>query len=176
MTGERTRERAKKKDAPTAGTVMQPLLSKGWVALHDVAWPGRPRASIDHVVFGPGGVFVIRRVGWSGRVDVQDGLLRQNGRTRDKVVGDAAEAARAVAEAMGGVEATAVVCVERDEPIEAWADDVLVCSPSKLVALLASLPETMDEATVARHEHRSPTTLPPSAVPRSMRSGRWWSR
>ncbi|MFC7725319.1 nuclease-related domain-containing protein [Nocardioides sp. GCM10028917] len=34
-------------------------LPAGWVVLHDLAWPGRQRANLDHVVIGPGGVFVV---------------------------------------------------------------------------------------------------------------------
>ena len=30
-----------------------------WVSLHDVHWPGRPKANIDHIAVGPGGVVVI---------------------------------------------------------------------------------------------------------------------
>ncbi len=34
-------------------------LPPGWRVLHDVHWPGRPRANLDHVAIGPTGVFVI---------------------------------------------------------------------------------------------------------------------
>ena len=71
-------------------------LPDGWVVLHDLAWPGRPRANIDHVVIGPGGVFVVDAKNWSGRVEVRDQVLMQNGRQRERPSVSAAEAAIAV--------------------------------------------------------------------------------
>jgi hypothetical protein len=38
--------------------LLGPLQGQGWVVLHDLAVPGSP-ANIDHLVIGPGGVFVI---------------------------------------------------------------------------------------------------------------------
>src|SRR6478672_10302683 len=31
----------------------------GWFLLHDVHWPGRPLARLEHVLVGPGGVVVV---------------------------------------------------------------------------------------------------------------------
>ena len=64
-------------------------------------WPGRRFANIDHVVVGPGGVFVIDSKNWSGDVRVVEGTLRQNGRSREKAVASAADASLAVAELVG---------------------------------------------------------------------------
>lgn len=47
-------ERGASGEAAT-GVALDELATEGWFALHDVAWPGRPRANIDHVVVGPGG-------------------------------------------------------------------------------------------------------------------------
>jgi hypothetical protein len=77
------------------GAAIDAMSSRGWVALHDVRWPGRPKANIDHVVIGPGGIVVVDAKNWSGAVTVRDGVLRQAGhrRTRElEAVGDAAEA------------------------------------------------------------------------------------
>src|SRR3546814_15778766 len=93
---ERFERGAEGESATTA--VLQPLLDQGWVVLHDVAWPGRPRANIDHVVIGPGGAFVIDSKNWSGAIAVRDQVLRQNGRSREMAVVGAAEAALAVSE------------------------------------------------------------------------------
>ena len=46
---------------------------------------------------GPGGVVVIDTKNWSGRVDVKDGVLRQNGFRRDRECTAAVEASAAVA-------------------------------------------------------------------------------
>jgi len=66
----------------------------GWVVLHDVAWPGRPRANLDHVLIGPGGVLVVDTKNWSGTVtaDATRGL-RNNGYRKTKEV-NAVQAAR----------------------------------------------------------------------------------
>ena len=50
-------------------------LPPSWTALHDVKWPGRRFANIDHIVVGPAGVFVVDSKNWSGRVTVNDGRL-----------------------------------------------------------------------------------------------------
>ena len=62
---------------------------------HDVRWPGRRRANLDHVVVGPSGVFVVDTKNWSGRIEVRVGVLRQDGRSREKAVTGVADAARA---------------------------------------------------------------------------------
>lgn len=116
-------------------------LPEGWVALHDLAWPGRQRANLDHVVVGPGGVFIVDAKNWSGRVEVRDQVLMQNGRRREETVASAAEAAIALqsivpppALCMG------VLCFVRDEPLTGWARDVMVCSTQNLTEMLTSRP------------------------------------
>ncbi len=41
------------------------LAASGWRVLHDVRWPGRPVANLDHVAVGPGGVVVVDTKNWS---------------------------------------------------------------------------------------------------------------
>jgi hypothetical protein len=77
--------------------VLRQLESAGWVVLHDLHWPGRPYANIDHIVVGPTGIYVIDSKNWSGRVDVHEGVLRQNGRRRTDECEDVVSAAAAVA-------------------------------------------------------------------------------
>jgi hypothetical protein len=77
--------------------VLAELATEGWQVLHDVHWPGRPFANIDHIIVGPAGVLVIDSKNWSGRIDVRDGVLRQNGYRRTQACDGAAQAAAAVA-------------------------------------------------------------------------------
>jgi hypothetical protein len=119
-------------------------LPEGWVALHDLAWPGRQRANLDHVVVGPGGVFIVDAKNWSGRVEVREQVLTQNGRRREETVASAAEAAIALqsivpppALCMG------VLCFVRDEPLTGWARDVMVCSTQNLTQMLMSRPTVL---------------------------------
>jgi hypothetical protein len=49
--------------------LLDPLERHGWVVLHDLAVPGS-RANIDHLVIGPGGVFVIDSKHYRGRLQL----------------------------------------------------------------------------------------------------------
>jgi hypothetical protein len=49
--------------------LLGPLERHGWVVLHDLAVPGS-RANIDHLVIGPGGVFVIDSKQYRGRLQL----------------------------------------------------------------------------------------------------------
>lgn len=114
----------------------------GWSTIHDVRWPGRRLANVDHVVVGPGGVFVVDSKNWSGRITVTGGHLRQNGRSREKAVAGAADAALAVAE-IAGPHASSVLPVmcfvgpdHRD--LSGWCREVAICTPGNLVRMLTT--------------------------------------
>jgi hypothetical protein len=49
--------------------LLDPLERHGWVVLHDLGVPGS-RANIDHLVIGPGGVFVIDTKHYRGRLQL----------------------------------------------------------------------------------------------------------
>jgi hypothetical protein len=49
--------------------LLDPLERHGWAVLHDLAIPGS-RANIDHLVIGPGGVFVIDSKHYRGRLQL----------------------------------------------------------------------------------------------------------
>jgi hypothetical protein len=124
-----------------------------WTVIHDVRWPGRARANIDHVVVGPSGVFVVDSKNWSGAIAVREGVLRQNGWKRDREASGAIEAARVVAgllpEAPLGM-VRPVLCFVRDEPVSDTTNGVLLCSTSNIAALLESIPPTLDDDS--RHD------------------------
>jgi hypothetical protein len=172
-------ERGAAGEARTAHALAM-LPAAGWFVLHDVRWPGKTFANIDHVVIGPGGVFVIDSKAWSGRVEVRDGVLRQNGYKRVSAVADAAEAARAVAEQVLGLPpylAKPVLCFVGGHELEGWARDVMVCTPTNLVAMLVSRPPAMDEQAVRRtllqlqQSLAAATSATPRAPSRPKRSG-----
>ncbi|WP_210649190.1 nuclease-related domain-containing protein [Nocardioides sp. SYSU D00065] len=119
-------------------------LPEGWVALHDLPWPGRQRANLDHVVVGPGGVFVVDAKNWSGRIEVRDQVLTQNGRRREEAVAGAAEAAITLQSIVSvSHSCTGVLCFVRDEPMTGWARGVMVCSTSNLTTMLTSRPPVL---------------------------------
>lgn len=114
-----------------------------WTVFHDVPWPGRARANIDHVAVGPTGVFVIDSKNWSGPVTVRDGILRQNGYRRDKTIAGAVEAASAVASLVPAVrraDIRPVLCFIQDRPLTAAIGAVAVTSPRGLVDELQARP------------------------------------
>jgi nuclease-like protein len=51
------------------GRLLDPLERHGWAVLHDLALP-RSQANIDHLVIGPGGVFVIDSKHYRGRLQL----------------------------------------------------------------------------------------------------------
>lgn len=121
-----------------------------WRVFHDVHWPGRRYANVDHVAVGPGGVFVIDSKAWSGDIAVADGILRQNGRRRERHVLAAIDAAMAVAELVPGLDPKTVkpvLCFDRDEPVFGWSREVMVCSTVNVATLLNSCPAVLDGPT-----------------------------
>jgi hypothetical protein len=102
--------------------VLTKLQRYGWTALHDVRWPGRPQANIDHIAIGPGGVVIIDAKNWSGAVTVRDGVLRQNGYQRGRETQGVAEATAAVTTLLAAQHRTAtraVLCLtSQDQDVE----------------------------------------------------------
>jgi len=162
-------------------TVLDALPGDEWTVLHDVPWPGRPRANIDHVVIGPPGVFVIDSKNWSGSVGVVDGVLRQNGRRRETTAvaaGEAATAVRQLLPALPSVPVQGVLCFVRDEDVAGRAGGTLLCSTANVAALLQTRPAVLDrtarEIIVGRlaqglaRSPASPTTRNPAMSHRMM--------
>lgn len=111
-----------------------------WVILHDVRWPGRRFANIDHIAIGPGGVFVIDAKNWSGAITVRDEVLRQNGYRREGAVAGCADSAIAVGELIPGhmTHVVPVLCFVGEVTIEGAARDVALCTTSTLAERLLS--------------------------------------
>lgn len=140
------------------------LGSTEWRVFHDVLWPGRQQARIDHVVVGPQGVFVVERKTWPGHVEVDGTVLRVDGHRRTKSAYETAEAAAAVGEVLAGLDPAAVLpvlCFVRPEPVFGWVENVMVCSTQNIVTLLTSRPLVLDEAVV----HRTAEALALALVP-----------
>ncbi len=135
------------------GAILDTLAEEGWAVFHDVRWPGRPRANLDHVAVGPPGVFVVDAKNWSARIEVGDQTFRANGRRQDKVVAAAGDAALAVAGLVGPEACAAtrsVLCFVRDEPLTGWCHDVMVCSTGNLRETLLGRP-----AVLTPDQHRT---------------------
>jgi hypothetical protein len=89
------------------------LIPAGYALIDDVRWPGTQKANIDHLVYGPSGMFVVDAKNWSGNVTVKAGVLRQNGngRTRetDKVAEMTAQLQTALGASVGAL--TPILCL-----------------------------------------------------------------
>jgi hypothetical protein len=120
-------------------------LPSGWTAFHDVRWPHRRLANIDHIVVGPGGIFVIDSKNWSGTLSIGQGHLRQNGRSREKAVAGAADAALVVSEMVGphAAHVTPVLCFATEFSMDGWCRDVMTCSTNSLARMLLSRPAVL---------------------------------
>ena len=143
-------------------------LPAGWTVLHDVAWPDRQLANIDHVVVGPPGVFVIDTKNWSGRIEVDHGVLRQDRRSRVPTLQSALAGAAAVAKVVPEVRRDhvyAVLCFSSEAP-DAMSDGVLVCSTASLPGLLTSRPAVLPDELVSDVAGVLRSRLPDATAPR----------
>jgi len=153
-------------------------LPEDWVVLHDVAWPGRPPATIDHVLVGPSGVFVV----------LVRGPRRSRGRGRARPDGatpvtpepspDVAEASSAAAAVAGRVpfvprhHVHAVLCAGDSTAAPEPVGEVMVVGAAGLAATVLSHPgrlpseHTRAMASVLRAE-LSPAVVPARSGARS---------
>ena len=140
-------ERGAEGEEATAAVLAQ-LPAATWTVFHDVRWPGRRYANVDHIVVGPPGVFVIDSKNWSGRITVEADVLRQNGRQRETTVAGAAEAGLAVGALVPSLSPRMVhpvLCFVREDALSGWARDVMVCSTGNLVSMLTTRPAVLDD-------------------------------
>jgi len=132
---------------------LDPLSHYGWTCLHDVHWPGRPIANIDHIAIGPGGVVVIDSKNWTGRVALQDGVLRQNGYRRDREAEGVAEATAAVTALLvpeHRSKVMGVICLAgQDQPPTPTAQGVTVVGRLQIASYLVGLPARLSPYDVA---------------------------
>jgi hypothetical protein len=124
-------------------------LPASWTVLHHMVWPGRRGATIDHVVIGPGGIFVIASERWSGTLTVEDDVLREDGRPRERAVASAAEAALQVGQMSSRLSIThPVLCFAASERVTGRSREVLLCSTANVVDVLTSRPAVLNAGQV----------------------------
>ncbi|GIG40652.1 nuclease-related domain-containing protein [Cellulomonas phragmiteti] len=143
----------------------------GWIALHDLRWPGRQRANIDHIAVGPGGIVVVDAKNWSGRVAVADGSLRQNGYRRESSADGVSQAAAAVTALLAPQHRTAVravLCLAAQDQPPTPVQGVDVLGRWQLAGYLLGMPPRLsvfDVADIARYledELRKPMVPTPN--------------
>jgi Nuclease-related domain len=147
--------------------LLRHLEQRGWVALHDLAVPGS-RANLDHLLIGPGGVFVVDSKQYSGRLQlVADGTLwhgRYSLTLALRAVRFEADRATAVL-GMPAVEAVPVVAVH-GAPVP-WGslqvDQVTVVAAGQLTDLLRARPAVLHAPKVAWIAERARQRFRPAA-------------
>lgn len=124
----------------------------GWLALHDVHWPGRPKANLDHVLVGPGGIVIVDAKHWSGEVRLWEGNLRQNGYSRDPEIEGVLQQASAVAALLEPNHRRLVqgwIClVGQPELRGTTTSRIRIEGLNTLTRAIASLPAVLDPALV----------------------------
>lgn len=147
-----------------------------FVVLDRFTRPGVRFARIDHVVVGPGGVFVVASA--PGDLELSDGELRHGELDCSAGLTAVAEAAAAVAELLPRLDpaaVTPVLCLARDEDVDDVIDDVLVCTAGNLGRLLAAWPPVLDAGHVGLLGRRlavqqQPATGPVAVIPQPRRA------
>ncbi|MBD1542878.1 NERD domain-containing protein [Arthrobacter sp. IA7] len=126
----------------------------GWFLLHDVHWPGRPLARLEHVLVGPGGVVVVSVKNWSGHIDVVDGALLQNGHDRFPAVETSLAQAAAVAAVLPAPWRRLVrslICLTAQPELRGTTGSGIdVRGIDGLAAAVTGLPDVLDAPSVLR--------------------------
>jgi hypothetical protein len=143
-------------EARVAG-ILESLQANGWMTLHDVHWPGRPKANLDHVLVGPGGVVVVDAKNWSGDVHLENGTLRQNGYSREREVAGVLEQGAAVAALLEPQHRRFVqawLCMVGQPGVQgATASGARVQGIDTLCEAIEALPTVLDPGSVSAIHH-----------------------
>jgi Nuclease-related domain len=139
--------------------LLRPLEQHGWAVLHDLAIPGS-RANLDHLVIGPGGVFVVDSKQYRGRLQLDPSGRLWHGRypltpTLRAVEFEADQAAQVLADPQVVVPIVAVHGAQVP-----WGkvvtQGVPVVSARRLPSMLRALPPVLgpERVTAVAHQAR----------------------
>jgi hypothetical protein len=157
------------------GAALERLREHGYDVLHDVRWPGRRRANIDHVAVGPAGILVVDAKNWTGKVSAHHGRLRQNGNRRDKEVDGVARAGADVAATLQlpwALHVIPVLCLAGEHQVPPTrCGQVTVVDVGRLPDWVSALPGHLlpGEVLELAGELRSKLPSASAAVPRQSR-------
>ncbi|TLM75420.1 nuclease-related domain-containing protein [Pseudarthrobacter sp. NamB4] len=140
-------------DEKAVADKLDELVPRGWYVLHDVHWPGRPKANLDHVLVGPAGVVVVNRKNWTGEVRVSSGVLWQGRYARTQAVEGALAQCAAVASVVAPPHRKLVrplICMATQPNLFGVTNsDVAVAGTEQLLAAIEALPAVLDAEGVA---------------------------
>src|SRR3954454_7484027 len=152
--GARKAARPRKGEAQQATAAGLDLLRVlGWLVLHDVVLRRDSDATVDHVLAGPSGVYVVDTVSWSGPITVHDALLSVGGVDRSEALAEVSRAADDVRAMLGEVPVAALLCFERLEAVAGVAGDVALCASENILDLLTGVPQILDNAAIGAASH-----------------------
>ncbi|HBH57792.1 MAG TPA: NERD nuclease [Arthrobacter bacterium] len=152
------------------------LIPHGWFLLNDVHWPGRPKANLDHVLVGPGGVVVVDAKNWTGEVSVSSGVLWQGRFARTQSVDGALAQCAAVASVLAPPHRRFVrplICLAGQPDLFGITNsDVAVAGADRVVDAVLALPAVLDQqAVVGLYAHLGQQlTLEPAAASPAVKS------
>ena len=138
--------------------LLSPLERQGWAVLHDLAVPGS-RANLDHLVIGPGGVFVVDSKQYRGRLQLDPSGRLWHGRyplapALRAVEFEADRAAQILADPQVVVPIVAVHGAQVP-----WGKMVTQCVPvvsaRRLPSMLRALPGVLGPERVAAVAHQA---------------------
>ena len=158
----------------TVGAQLDLLRPHGFDVLHDVRWPGRMRANIDHVAIGPPGILVVDAKNWSGNITVRDGALRQNGYRREREVDGVRQAAAAVGSLLQlpwALHVIPVIALASAPNGKHRCQDVTVVGYGDLVSWATGLPAQLTPGDVLGIAAHLQGALPPAAMLTPRRAG-----
>ena len=147
--------------------LLGPLERHGWAVLHDLAAPGS-RANLDHLMIGPGGVFVIDTKQYRGRLQLDASGRLWHGRyplapTLQAVSFEADQAAQVLPDP--GVAVVPIVAVHGAQV--PWGkvvvDGVPVVSARRLPSMLRTFPGILGPERVADLADRARVRFHPAA-------------
>ena len=148
---------------------LEALIGDGWRILHDVHWPGRPKANLDHVAVGPGGVLIIDTKNWSGSANVSNGVLWRGRypqrRECDAITDMVARVAALLAPEHRGAVRGLLCLVQQDLPAILVTGGVVVVGRARLSSWCRSLPRRLSPAEVTQVGGHLATTLGASTSP-----------
>jgi hypothetical protein len=158
------------------GAALERLRAHRYDVLHDVRWPGRRRANIDHVAVGPAGILVVDAKNWTGKVAAHHGILRQNGSRRDKEVDGVRRAGADVAALLQlpwALHVIPVLCLAGEHQVSPTrCSQVTVVDVGRLADWVSALPGHLSPGDVRDLAAELRSKLPSASVP-GPRRPRW---
>jgi hypothetical protein len=143
------------------------LVRHGWVVFHDLAVPGSS-ANADHLVIGPGGIFLLDSKNWRGRLAfTADGTLWHGSYPLTATLATIGFESSAIADALDVPRHTVQPMMVLHGSTIPWGEQYLsgvaILPAGRLVATLLALPPLLTDEQIAQLGDRATVRLRPAA-------------